>query len=160
MRGEYMAIEKDRNLIAYCGLYCGDCFSYQGKIADLARDLRKELRKSRFDKTAESLSDLSFFKIFEDYPKCYEVLGTMVKLRCKNACRGGGGNPYCAIRKCSQKKKLEGCWECDEFEDCKKIDFLKTNHGDAHIKNLRKIAKKEVSEFLKGKKYWYSKEKS
>ena len=54
--------EGDRNLIAYCGLYCGDCFSHQGKIADLARDLRKELRQSKFDKTAESLSTISFFK--------------------------------------------------------------------------------------------------
>lgn len=59
--------EKGRELIAYCGLFCGDCFSHEGKIADLARDLRKELRHSRFDKTAESISSLSFFKVFEHY---------------------------------------------------------------------------------------------
>ena len=41
--------------IAYCGLYCGDCFGYKQKIADLARDLRKELRQSKFAKTAEAL---------------------------------------------------------------------------------------------------------
>ena len=23
---------KDRDLIAYCGLYCGDCFGYRGKV--------------------------------------------------------------------------------------------------------------------------------
>jgi hypothetical protein len=40
------------------------------------------------------------------------------------------------------------------------MDFLKTNHGDAHIKNLRKIKSKGKEEFLKGKKYWYSKIKS
>ncbi|MBC8390906.1 MAG: DUF3795 domain-containing protein [Actinobacteria bacterium] len=155
-----MTIEKDKNLIAYCGLYCGDCFSYRGKIADLSRDLRKELRQSRFDKTAESLSSMSFFKVFENYPQCYEVLGALVKLRCKRACKGGGGPPFCKIRKCTQKKGIEGCWECNEFETCEKLDFLKPNHGDAHIMNLRKIAKKGVSEFLKGKKYWYSKEKT
>ena len=33
--------EADRNIIAYCGLHCGDCFAHKGKIADLARDLRK-----------------------------------------------------------------------------------------------------------------------
>ena len=33
--------KKDKNLTAYCGLYCGDCFNYKGEIADLARDLRK-----------------------------------------------------------------------------------------------------------------------
>ena len=63
-----------KELIAYCGLYCGDCFGHQGKIADLARDLRKELRKHRFDKTAETLSEVSFFATFKNYPQCYEVL--------------------------------------------------------------------------------------
>jgi len=33
--------EEGRNLIAYGGLYCGDCFSHKEKVADLARDLRK-----------------------------------------------------------------------------------------------------------------------
>ena len=35
--------KQDKNLVAYCGLYCGDCPIYKGKIADLARDLRKIL---------------------------------------------------------------------------------------------------------------------
>ena len=51
-------MNEQKELIAYCGLYCGDCFAYQGKIADLARDLRKELRQSKFDKTAESFANL------------------------------------------------------------------------------------------------------
>lgn len=147
-------------LIAYCGIFCGECFSYSGKIADFARDLRKELRQSRFDKIAESLSSISFFKTFKKYPECYEVLGAMVKLRCKNECRNGGGNPYCVIKKCCQKKQIEGCWLCDGFEDCKKMDFLKTTHGDALLKNLRILNKKGKKEFLKGNKYWYSKIKA
>ena len=145
--------KEDKNLIAYCGLYCGECFSYIGKVADLARDLRKELRQASFDKLAEGIP----FKEFKHYKECYEVLGAMVKLRCKSACKGGGGNPFCKIRKCCQKKEIEGCWECDEFKACEKLDFLKVNHGDAHIKNLRIIKKKGIDEFLKGKKYWYSK---
>jgi len=151
--------EKDKNLIAYCGLYCGDCFSYKGKIADLARDLRQELRQVRFDKTAEFVSTVSFFKVFKNYPQCYEVLGALVKFRCKNTCKGGGGPPFCKMRKCCQKKGIEGCWQCDEFETCEKLDFLKLNHGDAHIKNLRIIKQKGIDEFLKGKKYWYSEAK-
>ena len=31
----------NENLIAYCGLYFGDCFNHKGEIADLARNLRK-----------------------------------------------------------------------------------------------------------------------
>lgn len=150
-------IGENKNLVAYCGLYCGDCFAYKGKIADLARDLRKELRDVKFDKTAESLSSLSFFEVFKDYKQSYDVLGAMVKFRCKKACKGEGGPPFCKIRKCCQKKGIEGCWECDEFETCNKLDFLKVNHGDAHIKNLRKIKRAGVDDFIKGKRVWYNK---
>ena len=149
--------EADRNLIAYCGLYCGDCFAHKGKIADLARDLRKELRQAKFDKTAESLSDISFFKVFENYEQCYEVLGALVKFRCNKVCRDGGGPPFCKIRKCSQKKGIEGCWECDEFETCEKLDFLNPGHGDAYLKNLRNIKKSGIDEFLGRTRYWYNK---
>ena len=149
--------ETDKDLISYCGIYCGDCFSYKGRIADLARDLRKELRQSKFDRHAEFLSDISFFKALKDYGECYEVLGIMLKFRCKKACRGGGGPPFCKIRKCARKKGLVGCWECDEFETCEKLDFLKPGHGDAHLKNQRKIRKQGIEKFLDGKRYWHNK---
>lgn len=142
--------------ISYCGLYCPDCPNRKGVIADLARDLRKELRTYRFDKTAELLSSISFFKEFKNYSECYEVLGAMVKMRCGRTCRNGGGNPACKIRKCVQKKKLQGCWECNEFETCEKLSYLEGNHGKAHMKNLRIIKKKGVEEFMKGKKHWYA----
>ena len=69
---------------AYCGLYCDDCSFGQGTIPDLARDLRKELREARFAEIAGSIP----FPEFKKYDDCYEVLGAMVKLRCKG-CRGG-----------------------------------------------------------------------
>ena len=147
-------VRTSQKLIAYCGLYCGDCSSHRGVVADLARDLRKELRATRFDKTAEALSELSFFEGLGHYDKCYAALGDMVKLRCKRGCRDGGGNPYCKIRKCCERKSYVGCWECDEFETCVHLDFLKSVHGDAHIKNLRILSKKGVDVFLAGKKYW------
>ena len=67
-----------REMIAFCGLYCGECSNQTGLIADLARDLRKELRSVRFDKTAKTLSELSFFSMFSNYEQCYDVLGRMV----------------------------------------------------------------------------------
>ena len=139
--------------IAFCGLYCGDCFGYKQKIADLARDLRKELRQSKFAKTAAALAEVPFFKAYQNYPQCYEVLGSMVKLRCKS-CREGGGPPFCKMRSCCQKKGIDGCWQCNEFETCENLDFLKANHDDAHLKNLRILSKKGVDIFLAGKKYW------
>lgn len=135
-------MSEGKNPVAYCGLYCNKCFSHEGRIADLARDLRKELRKAKFDKKAEGMSKISFFKSFENYSQCYEVLGTMVKLRCKTVCRDGGGNPFCKIRKCCEKKNIEGCWLCNEFETCNTLDFLRPIHGDEHIGNLKDICKK------------------
>jgi hypothetical protein len=150
---------KDEKLIAYCGLYCVDCHGLSGKIPDLARDLRKELRASRYDKFAGFISTFSFGKDFKEYDECYRVLGSMVKFRCRKGCRNGGGSPFCKIRICAQKKGIEGCWLCDEFEGCKKLEFLVSVHGDAHIKNLRAIKRKGKDGFLKGKRLWYSKPK-
>jgi len=118
----------------------------------LARDLRKILREAKFKKAAQGLS--KYFKEFQNYELCYEVLGAMVKLRCKRICKDGGGPPFCKIRKCCQKLDLNGCWECEEFETCEKLDFLKPVHDDAHIKNLKKIKKQGIDNFVSGKRYW------
>ena len=143
-----------KDLVAYCGLYCGDCYRYKGKLADMARDLRKELRAEKFDITAGKMAENAFFKAFKNYPQCYEVLGEIVKLRCKRSCRGGGGPPVCKMRVCCEKKGIEGCWQCDEFETCKKLDFLKPYHEDAHVKNLKLLRKSGVDNFIKNKRYW------
>ena len=142
------------SLIAYCGLYCGDCHGYQQKIPNLARDLRKELRKSKYKKFADFISTNNFGQAFQEYDRCYEVLGAMVRFRCHKGCRAGGGPPFCKIRKCCQKKNITGCWECSEFESCDKLDFLQTVHDDGHIRNLRIIKKKGPEEFVKGKRHW------
>jgi len=149
--------KEDTNLIAFCGLYCGDCHGYTGKIPDLARDLRKELREIHYDKFASFISTYSFGKDFKDYDESYKVLGAMVKFRCRKGCRNGGGSPFCKIRKCVQKKGYFGCWECSVFETCKELQFLESVHGDAHIKNLRRIKKSGRADFVKGKTLWYNK---
>jgi len=143
---------ENKELIAFCGLYCGDCFNYKGEIADLARDLRKKLREARFDRASQGLS--KFFKEFENYEQCYEVLGSMIKLRCRRACRGGGGHPSCRIRNCCQNKNLQGCWDCEEFGTCEKLGFLRPIHRDANLKNLGRIKREGVDGFLNGTRHW------
>ena len=145
-------MDEQEKALAYCGLYCGECIMYKGEIADMARDLRKKLRQNKFDKVAAGIS--TFFKDFADYPRCYKVLGAMVKLRCRKVCQDGGGNPFCKIRTCCNKKQIKGCWECDDFETCNKLDFLKAVHGDSTYKNMRKIRKSGMEAFLAGSKYW------
>ncbi len=87
---------EDRSLVAYCGLYCGDCILHKGEIADLARDLRAKLREAKFERIYHGLT--KFLKELENYEQCYQVLGAMVRLRCRKACHEGGGPPFCKIR--------------------------------------------------------------
>ncbi len=146
MEGDHAA------LTSYCGLYCGDCVFGKGTVPDLARDLRKELRDSRFEKVAEVIP----FMDLEAYQTAYEFMGQMVKMRCKG-CRGGSRSKFCHIAQCAQKNELEGCWECEDFASCEKLEFLVPVHGDGHLKNLRKIRKDGVDAWAEGKRWWYSK---
>lgn len=147
---------KKRDLIGYCGLYCGDCVGQTQTVANLARDLRKELRRYKFADIADTLAAIPFFKEFKDYDKCYSVLGAMTRMRCTKACRGNGGPPNCKVRRCVRKKGLEGCWQCDDFPTCEKLKFLEEHHGVAHLKNLRKLKRDGPAAFVKGKRYWFA----
>ena len=60
-------------------------------------------------------------------------------MRCEKLCKEGGGSTDCKIRICCQKKNLEGCWECEEFEDCYNLAQLKLINGEVNINNIKKI---------------------
>ena len=141
----------ETRMTAYCGLYCETCAFHEGTIPDLARDLRKELRKAKFDKIAEVIP----FMDAQKYQETYDYLGQMVQLRCKG-CKVSARSQFCDIAQCAIKKGYDGCWECDEFTGCAKMDFLVPVHGDAHLKNLRKIKKVGVDEWVKSDPLTYS----
>lgn len=50
----------DKELLAYCGLYCGDCFGHRQKIPDLAEDLKKELDECNFKRNADFFAKYLF----------------------------------------------------------------------------------------------------
>jgi hypothetical protein len=131
--------KQEIKLTAYCGLYCGDCIRYRSKAIDLAEDLATELQKIKFDKYAEVKKNS--VEKFNHYKEFFKVLDAIAKLQCDIPCRLGGDGCFepCEIKKCVQPKNLKGCWECDEFETCKKLDFLKPFHGETPRENLRKI---------------------
>ena len=132
-------------LTAYCGLYCGDCIRYRSKAADLAKELISELQNTGFDKYAElksgSTKQFDAVKQFEHYEECCGVLEAISSLQCNNPCRVGGGCQTftCDILECCHNKKLEGCWQCGEFESCGKFEPLDSIHGDTPQLNLKKI---------------------
>ncbi|MFX0148347.1 MAG: hypothetical protein ACFE8E_11460 [Candidatus Hodarchaeota archaeon] len=44
-----------RELLAYCGLYCGDCGGFSGEISDAAIKLNQKLKKYKFERSAKYL---------------------------------------------------------------------------------------------------------
>jgi hypothetical protein len=148
-----MIMSDRQNLISYCGLYCGDCPAYTQSIANLAKELRQELRRSKCDKAAPALGKIPSFGAFKHYRQFCDLLGTMIKMRCKKPCRTGGGYAQCRIKKCVKKKGLLGCWQCDDFPACTTLGTLE-EYGDVdrtYLKNLRKIRRQGPAAFIKAK---------
>jgi hypothetical protein len=143
---------KKTELVAYCGLYCAECPVYTQTAANLAKDLRSQLRKDKFGEAAPSLAKMAQFKAFKHYGKGYELLGAIMKMRCPhNSCREGGWSPGCKIKKCAIKKRLDGCWQCNDFPTCKTLKVLEEMGDTSHLKNLRKIKRIGVAAFVRQK---------
>ena len=65
--------------------------------------------------------------------------------------RDGAGTLFITM---DHRPGLQGCWECEDFEGCGKLDFLGGVHGDAHLKNLRILSRKGPEAFIAGKRHW------
>jgi hypothetical protein len=148
---EVFVMSKKTDLIAYCGLYCATCPALTGSIANLAKDLRKELKRSKCDKAASGLAKIPTFAAFKHYDKFDELLVALTQMQCKKPCRAGGGSPNCQIRKCVVDKGLTGCWQCGDFTKCATLKTLE-EFGDVdktYLKNLRKIKRQGTAAFVK-----------
>ncbi|MBE9593852.1 MAG: hypothetical protein IMF19_10290, partial [Proteobacteria bacterium] len=76
-------MKERKELLAYCGVYCGDCLGYTGVIADAARNFMVVLEEYKFDRTAKCVLS----EELKDYDKFYEMLGFMTGLKCPMVCR-------------------------------------------------------------------------
>jgi len=131
---------QDEILTAYCGLYCGDCLRFHSKAANLASELSLELEQIDFDKYA-NVKKMQI-KDFENYRELISLLSEISKLNCDTPCRSGGDGCYegkCEFKECVLSKGYQGCWECNEFENCSKFEYLKPFSGIAPQQNLLKI---------------------
>jgi len=132
-------IDQAQDLIAYCSLNCAKCFGYKMTVSEVAKNLRRELRAAKLKGAWKEIPFLGEYEPFE------KSLDGLAALRCPEACRGGGGPPWCKIRKCCQKKGFDGCWECTEFETCNK---LKDEYKDAFIKRIKRIKRIGIDGFI------------
>ena len=146
-------IKEKKKLLAYCGLYCGDCAGYGGEIAKAAGNLKKVLTRFKFSRTAKSL----FREKLKEYDKFSEMLNFITELKCKRICRERKDyETDCEIRKCCIDMGYYACYECDSFEQCEKLKTLEDLHGDSCVVNLKAIKDMGIEKWVKkGKRYWF-----
>jgi hypothetical protein len=139
------------DLLAYCGLYCGDCAGHSGDISEAARSLLDVLERYRFERTAASL----FKNEIPDYAGFREALEFVSGLTCPARCRQRE-DPACCIAKCAIGKRLAGCYECDDFRRCEKLAGLEELHGDSCVRNIESIRKMGPEVWVaEGRRLWF-----
>jgi len=79
--------EQDRNIIAYCGLNCVECFVYTKTVSETAKALRREMRTARLK---NDWAEIPFLGEYEPFKK---TLDSLAGFRCNKVCCDGGGNP-------------------------------------------------------------------
>uniref|UniRef100_A0A7C1SHU0 DUF3795 domain-containing protein n=1 Tax=candidate division WOR-3 bacterium TaxID=2052148 RepID=A0A7C1SHU0_UNCW3 len=95
--------------VAYCGLYCNLC-SARNRIPKQAKALKATMHIEGWD---------YWGKEFAGFKEFWDFLGKLCKEACPG-CRQGGGPPFCGIRKCAQKRKVDVCVSCPDWP-CKRI---------------------------------------
>ncbi|AKB78818.1 hypothetical protein MSHOH_2335 [Methanosarcina horonobensis HB-1 = JCM 15518] len=134
-----MQEENEKDLTAYCGLYCADCIHFRNKHSELAGQLKESLEDADFQSYANVKSP--FGSEFQHYDSFLIVLEALMNHSCSEGCRNSGGysTEPCQIIPCCREKGYEGCWECGIFETCEKFESLKPRCGASVMHNLREI---------------------
>jgi hypothetical protein len=117
--------------LAFCGLCCPHC--YRVKVSNAAKMLKHEMDVAA-GKGAKYLDEVS-----ESFSSDIDVL---ISKECNLYCRAGGGST-CKIKLCCFDKKLNGCWECNDFETCEKISAQFKGH-------CRDIREKGLDAYIEG----------
>ncbi len=103
--------------VTYCGLYCGLCANRR-RIREQARALRATLRREGYD-----LGYIDVPGVAEVFAGFWEGLNRLAE-NCCPGCRGGGGNPGCAVRSCASERGIVVCPLCEHFP-CGRLDALR-----------------------------------
>ena len=136
-------VTKSLELLGFCGVYCGACTTYRA-----------------YNDNDKALVE---WEIKKGMPK-EEII-------CKG-CRSGFVNKWCSeckFRKCIEDKRIENCFDCEDFPCKMLVEFSKTRpHRILGLKNLTQLQNASIEEWLKkqekrwacsfcGKKlHWYT----
>jgi|Deesub1362B_J571_1020462.scaffolds.fasta_scaffold00001_860 hypothetical protein len=105
--------------LAPCGLNCCKCFAFaEGEIRILSERLQELL--GDFDRYAERFAE--FLPVFKNYSSFKKLLHFFSQGDCLGCRNGTCKYPDCGVIKCYKKKKVDFCYQCDEFP-CRKTNF-------------------------------------
>ena len=145
----------DKNSVAYCGMYCEDCWLRKENLSEAAGELLNKVKTREFRQLAKGLPEMvPMLNGLSHYNQFIEFLESVCFVECREYCRSGGGIPNCEIRKCCMEKSKTGCWECGEYKVCAILSWLEPAHPGACARNLDAIKNFGIENYLKGEKYW------
>lgn len=110
-----MNVTELKKLIGYCGIYCGGCGMYNGRIiAMVARDFKELMESYSYPDWVPKFGGIDFN--FEEFQKGLDYFtrensGCYSQVPCKEGC----GMPECEIKECAKRKGVEYCFECNDF---------------------------------------------
>jgi len=105
--------------LAPCGLNCRKCFAFaKGDITVLCRRLQELL--GNFDNYAVRFSN--FLPVFENYFSFKKLLNFLSRGDCLGCRNGTCKYIDCGIFRCYKKKRVDFCFQCNEFP-CNKTNF-------------------------------------
>jgi hypothetical protein len=125
--------------IARCGLDCTACKARLDVIRKSVTQLNEAFAAAN---VAEVSKEIPFMRFnYRGYKKITEFFSAPCP-----GCHQKGGNPFCGIRKCAQKRGYETCAECDSL--CKKFKPLLRIHTDGEVqRNIEAIRKYGLDQF-------------
>jgi len=95
----------NKELICYCGLYCGNC-AVKAKVEPASKVLYEEMKKAFFEEIMSMFPD---GETFWSFLKGMAVQGVCI------SCKAGSGNPGCAVRICAKEKNVDMCALCERY---------------------------------------------
>ena len=108
------------NKVAPCGLYCSKCLFFNGGEIKYHGARLLELLGS-FDRYAERFTEL-VDPVFKNYPSFKELLTYIVQEGCRGCRADQCKYARCGVISCHREKKVDFCFQCDEFP-CEKTNF-------------------------------------
>lgn len=104
-----------------CGVYCGQCRSFNADVADLASQLQEWVKQ-----------DFSWMKDVEqsfDYENFLKGLDWFKESTCPGCRQATEG--WCDVKKCEKIKNeaIDNCLLCDEFVECPLTDYQRNRYS-------------------------------